>query len=146
MDLTGDDIFSRAKKLGKTVAYIEGDTKLLNTSVEPVLSVNEGAQDSVVFMNTQKAMASQNQLIFTHFHSIDDDATTYGPYSQESMEQIKLVDAMVGQLVESYHGTVIITADHGLHATENAGTHGRVCSEDMLVPYIIKQVNPVSAP
>lgn len=137
MDFTGEDIFSKAQKLSKTVAYIEGDIKMLNTSIEPILSVNEGAQDSIVFKNTQKAIAEKNQLIFTHFHSIDDDATTYGPYSEESMEQIKLVDDMVKQLVEGFNGTVIITSDHGLHATETAGTHGRLCSEDMIVPYII---------
>ncbi|MGV8905793.1 MAG: alkaline phosphatase family protein [Acetobacterium sp.] len=137
MDFKGEDIFSKAQKLGKTVAYIEGDTKMLNTSVEPILSVNEGAQDSVVFKNTQKAIAEQKQLIFSHFHSIDDDATTYGPYSEESLEQIKLVDDMVKQLVEGFNGTVIITADHGLHSIGNAGTHGIICSEDMIVPYII---------
>jgi len=137
MDFNGEDIFEKAQKLGKRVAYIEGDVKMLNTSVEPVLSVNEGAQDSRVFENTQKAIDDNNQLIFTHFHSIDDDATTYGPYALENMEQIELVDRMVEQLVKDFNGTVIISADHGLHPTETAGTHGRVCSEDMLVPYII---------
>lgn len=137
MDFNGEDVFSKAQKLSKTVAYIEGDTKMLNTSIEPILSVNEGAQDSVVFKNTQKAIAEQKQLIFSHFHSIDDDATTYGPYSEEALEQIKLVDDMVKQLVEGFNGTVIITADHGLHPIGNAGTHGMICSEDMIVPYII---------
>ena len=137
MDFNGMDIFEKATLLGKSVAYIEGDTKMLNTSVEPILSVNEGLQDGNVFINTQSAIADNKQLVFTHFHSIDDDATTYGPYAQETLDQILQVDQMVQNLVESFDGTIIITADHGLHETQSGGTHGRICGEDMLVPYII---------
>jgi len=138
------DIFERALTLGKTVAYIEGDIKMLNTSIEPVLSVNEGDQDSQVFKNSQKAITEKNQLIFTHFHSIDDDATTYGPYSQEAIEQIFQVDRMVLELTREFKGTVIITADHGLHPTSSGGSHGRICYEDMQVPYIVIKTEPVS--
>ncbi|WP_414732242.1 alkaline phosphatase family protein [Acetobacterium carbinolicum] len=144
MDFNGTDIFERALTLGKTVAYIEGDIKMLNTSIEPVLSVNEGDQDSQVFKNSQKAITEKNQLIFTHFHSIDDDATTYGPYSQEAIEQIFEVDRMVLKLTREFKGTVIITADHGLHPTSSGGSHGRICYEDMQVPYIVIKTEPVS--
>ncbi|WKY47089.1 alkaline phosphatase family protein [Eubacteriaceae bacterium ES3] len=137
MDFNGQDIFEKAIQMGKSPAYIEGDTKMLNTSVEPVLSVTEEIQDGNVFKNTQTAIGENKELIFTHFHSIDDDATTYGPYSQENFEQILQIDQMVETLVESFSGTVIITADHGLHEIEGGGTHGRICYEDMLVPYII---------
>lgn len=137
MDFEGEDIFAKALQMGKSVAYIEGDTKMLNTSVEPILSINEGLQDSNVFKNTQAAIAENKQFIFTHFHSIDDDATSYGPYAQETYDQILAVDEMVKTLVDSFNGTIIITADHGLHETQTGGTHGRICSEDMLVPYII---------
>lgn len=137
MDFNGTDIFDKARALNKTAAYIEGDIKMLNTSVEPVLSVNEGDQDSRVFENTKKAISAKNQLIFTHFHSIDDDATTYGPYSPESMEQIYEVDKMVQELTRDFKGTIIITADHGLHPSGSGGTHGRICYEDMVVPYMI---------
>ena len=110
---------------------------MLNTSIEPVLSVNEGDQDRNVFENTKKAISTKNQLIFTHFHSIDDDATTYGPYSPEAMAQIYEVDKMVQELTRDFRGTIIITADHGLHPSGSGGTHGRICNEDMVVPYII---------
>ena len=122
---------------GKHVAHIEGDPKKLNSPLEPMLSVNEGLQDGKVFIKTHSENADNKQLVFTHFHSIDDDATTYGPYAQETLDQILQVDQMVQNLVESFDGTIIITADHGLHETQSGGTHGRICGEDMLVPYII---------
>lgn len=137
MDFNGTDIFEKAQALNKTAAYIEGDVKMLNTSIEPVLSVNEGDQDRNVFKNTKTAISAKNQLIFTHFHSIDDDATTYGPYSREAMEQIYEVDKMVEELTHDFRGTIIITADHGLHPNISGGTHGRICYEDMIVPYMI---------
>ncbi|WKY43647.1 alkaline phosphatase family protein [Eubacteriaceae bacterium ES2] len=137
LDFYGPDIFEKATQMGKSVAYIEGDTKMLNTSVEAILSVNEIIQDGNVFKNTLTAIAQEKELIFTHFHSIDDDATTFGPYAQETVDQLSQVDEMVKTLVESFNGTIIITADHGLHQAQTAGSHGRICNEDMLVPYII---------
>lgn len=130
-----EDLFAKAAAMSKTSAYIEGSINMLNTSQKATLSPDTGGKDSGVFENTKTALAQGNDLVFAHFHSIDDVATTYGPYAPETMAQVSLVDKMVQTLAEGFNGTVIITADHGLHETTDGGSHGLVCSEDMLVPY-----------
>lgn len=137
-ELMVEDIFSKAEKLGKKSSYIEGSLGLIKTSLSPTLSVDKkGQKDVGVFENTKAAIASQSDFIYTHFHSVDDVATTYGPHTTETLDQLNVVDKMVEELVKSFDGTVIITADHGLHTTNDGGYHGIVSKHDSLVPYII---------
>lgn len=135
-ELQCEDIFARAAAMGKRSAYLEGSINLLKTSQRATLSVDSEGGDSGVFAKTKQAIADGNDFIFAHFHSIDDLATTHGPYADATMAQLTQVDDMVRQLVEGFDGRVIITADHGLHQTATGGSHGVVCAEDMLVPYI----------
>lgn len=135
------DIFERCRAMGKACAYIEGYSKLINTSEEPVLNPSRGGSttDKAVFESAVRALEKQLDLIFIHFHGIDDDATTYGPYADETMERVLKNDAMVSRLAEKWEGEIIITADHGLHeeaGCDSKGSHGIFCAEDMLVPYI----------
>nr|WP_243259437.1 alkaline phosphatase family protein [Eubacterium sp. 1001713B170207_170306_E7] len=135
------DLFERCRAMGKECAYIEGCSKLINTSQEPVLNPSRGGTttDKAVFESALKALEKQPDLIFIHFHGIDDDATTYGPYAVETMERVMKNDAMVSRLAEQWPGNIIITADHGLHEEaghDSRGSHGIFCAEDMLVPYI----------
>jgi len=129
-----EDIFAKAEAMGKTCAYIEGGHALLQTSIAPVLSLS----DEEVFANAQKALESNPDLIFVHFHEIDGAAHAYGPYAAQTMLKIEEMDGYARALCESFDGRVIITADHGLHETEEGGGHGLFLPEDMLVPYIIK--------
>ncbi|WP_411328490.1 alkaline phosphatase family protein [Eubacterium callanderi] len=135
------DVFERCMAMGKECAYIEGYSKLINTSEEPVLNPSRGGTttDKAVFESALKAAEKQPDLLFIHFHGIDDDATTYGPYASETMERVLKNDIMVSRLAEEWTGSIIVTADHGLHEEtgyDSRGSHGIFCAEDMLVPYI----------
>jgi len=132
-EMACEDIFEKAKAMGKTCAYIEGSQALLNTSLAPVLSLN----DKEVYENTCKALEANPDLLFVHFHEIDETAHEYGPYAEQTMQKIKEIDGFVQALCESFDGRVIITADHGLHETEGGGDHGQFLPEDMIVPYIV---------
>ncbi|MBS6342133.1 MAG: alkaline phosphatase family protein [Eubacterium limosum] len=135
------DLFERCMAMGKECAYIEGYIKLINTSEEPVLNPSRGdsTTDKAVFESALRAVKKWPDLLFIHFHGIDDDATTYGPYASETMERVLKNDAMVSRLAEEWAGSIIVTADHGLHEEkdfDSRGSHGVFCAEDMLVPYI----------
>ncbi|MCL2023834.1 MAG: alkaline phosphatase family protein [Oscillospiraceae bacterium] len=135
------DLFEEAKKLEKTSAYIEGNVKMLETSIAAVLSSdkNDNGTDDEIFENALKNL--DNDLVFVHFHGIDDAAHTYGPYSKEVEAKIREVDGYVKELAARWQGRIIVTADHGLHnentSHDRLGNHGRVGREDMLVPYVI---------
>ena len=133
-EMACEDIFAKAEKMGKTCAYIEGSHTLLSTSVAPVLSLN----DEEVLANAQQALANKPDLMFVHFHGIDDTAHDYGPYAGQTLQKIREIDGYVQALCEGFGGRVIITADHGLHETEEGGDHRQFLPEDMIVPYIIK--------
>ncbi len=139
-EFTGDDLFQRAAALGKTVFYVEGETSLIHTSVQPELSADlsgDGYTDEEVFANVTEGALTAADLVFVHFHGIDDEATASGPYSAKTLARMAAVDGMVRALCEQFDGRVIITADHGLHETAEGGTHGQFLYEDMVVPYII---------
>jgi hypothetical protein len=129
-----EDIFTRASKLGKTSAYVQGSHAPVGASLRPVLSLT----DEEVLANALEALAGEPDLIFVHFHGIDDTVQDHGPYSQEAMTKISEIDAHVQALIETFPGRVILTADHGLHETKDGGAHGEYSYEDMIVPYIVK--------
>jgi len=139
-ELQVDSIFKLAEGLGKKAIYIEGDIGILKTEIEPVLNLDnngDGFTDDEVFESTLKAINEDHNLVFTHFHGIDDTGHTHGDLSIETMEFIKRVDGYVEELVSNWNGKVIITADHGMHSTEDGGDHGEFRYEDMVVPYMI---------
>jgi hypothetical protein len=130
-----EDMFAKAKGMGKTRAYIEGSHALLNTSLAPVLSLN----DAEALANAQQALEGNPDLLFVHFHGIDETAHEYGPYAEQTIQKIREIDGYARALTENFDGRVIITADHGLHeAGDGGGDHGQFLPEDMIVPYIIK--------
>ena len=128
------DVFEKAREMGKICAYVEGHHSLLNTSVEPMMSLNDGE----VLANAQKALEDKPDLLFVHFHEIDEAAHEYGPYAMKTLQKINEIDGYVQALCEGFDGKIIITADHGLHGTEEGGDHGKFLPEDMIVPYIVK--------
>jgi hypothetical protein len=135
-----EDIFSKAAAMGRKAIYIEGNTSLIRTSLPPILSPDlngVNGTDDEVYDNAKNAIAEAPDLLFVHFHGIDDHATTYGPYAPETLEKIAYIDGLVADLAAAWSGRIIITADHGLHQTPAGGDHGVFCAEDMLVPYII---------
>ncbi len=132
------DIFTKATEMKKTCAYIEGDGALIKTSQEPVINVDSnknGLTDDEVFDAAMKTSDDKPNLMFVHFHGIDDVSHDKGPYSHEALTTIKQVLDYSVQILEKREGRVIITADHGQHNAGEGGDHGKCIPEDMFVPY-----------
>lgn len=141
------DIFEYALSKNKTAKYIEGDRNLIITSLPPVLTIPDenGLTDLGVFENAKKALGNNPDLLFVHFHGIDDINHLYSPESAKAKAKIIEIEGYVQNLISGFTGTVIIVPDHGHITTldENnnkKGNHGIFETGDMYVPYyIIKQ-------
>ncbi|MCL2495492.1 MAG: alkaline phosphatase family protein [Oscillospiraceae bacterium] len=131
--LSCEDLFAAAEQLGKTCAYIEGGHTLINTSMRPDLALD----DANAFTLAKDALESAPDLLFVHFHGIDEAAHAFGPHAGDTRQVVAELDGCVRSLLEGFDGRVIITADHGLHKTEGGGNHGEFLPEDMVVPYVV---------
>jgi phosphopentomutase len=63
----------------------------------------------------------------------------YGPYSPQGEASTKLADELVGRMMANLDpGTVLIVwADHGCHASGNAGNHGTLLPADIYIPIFV---------
>ncbi len=141
-DMLVPDIFTIAEKTGKKSLLIEGDIKILNTGVEPILNLDtngNGTKDDEIFTTAMENLSTDISLMFVHFHGVDDLGTEYGDLADETLDFITLVDGYIAQLVQGWSGKVIITADHGMHQIPGGGLHGVARFEDLIVPYIITE-------
>lgn len=132
-------IFDMADQLNKKSVLVEGDIKILNTNIEPILNLDlnqNGYTDDEIYQSALEELSGNYDFMLVHFHGFDEMGHEYGPYSDETLEYIKIMDQYVTDLVGRWDGKVIITADHGMHQTDDAGSHGEFRIEDMLIPYI----------
>lgn len=140
MDVLVPSIFDHANQRDKDAVMIEGNIKILNLEIDPVLNIDKNSNDSADDEIRDKAIEvvdSGCNLMVAHFHGIDDSGHSYGDLSAQTLERIKTTDGYVRELVSRWNGKVIITADHGMHSTSVGGSHGEFRYEDMIVPYII---------
>ncbi len=140
-DYNAVSIFGKALEYQKNAVLIEGDIKILNTEIQPILNIDankDGDIDDEVFQ-AALSKAYEIDLCFIHFHGIDDRGHTFGPMSEEVNQYISRIDGYVKTLSNNWEGIIIITADHGMHKTEEGGRHGICRYEDMIVPYIVIQ-------
>lgn len=139
-DLKTQSIFGKAQELGKKSVLIEGDIKILNTEIEPILNIDKnsnGTRDDEIFESALAHIKNKPNLVMVHFHSIDDMGHKHGDLSEETMKTIKTIDEYVKELSASWKGKIIITSDHGMHKTPEGGTHGMFRYEDLIVPYFL---------
>lgn len=138
------DIFDYALSLEKTVSYIEGNGNLIITNVQPDYNMPDvdGYTDSNVFSSAMQAKSESPDLLFVHFHGIDDVNHEYSPISEEAKAKILETEDYIEQLIEGFDGVVIILPDHGAltyyDEEDNAkGHHGFFEKDDMLIPYYV---------
>ncbi len=139
-ELNVDSIFKHIEDEDKKAILIEGNIGILDTEIEPVLNIDKnknGTTDDEVFNSALKAVKDDFNLVFVHFHGIDDAGHSYGDLSKETMEVIARTDEDIKELISRWKGKVIITSDHGMHSAADGGDHGEFRYEDMIVPYII---------
>lgn len=144
--IEGETIFSYAASVGKTSYVSEGDTQILalpgaDMELSPDLN-GSGTGDDEIFDCAMEALDGYD-IVFVHFHSVDDASHANGPYSDEARAALEAVDAWCSQLIGEWDGAVIVTADHGQHENdgtgdpayrERSGTHGDFAASDIYIP------------
>jgi hypothetical protein len=129
----GSDIFST---LPITKGYIIEEDKVFNTSKFPfILNTdrnNDGNIDDDIFETAMTYLDKDFELLMVHFHSIDNVAHEFGPYSPYTMQQIETVGSYIEQILNKWQGAYIIFSDHGLHSDKMKGAHGTNRIEDMV--------------
>lgn len=141
------DIFAAAAGDGKSSAMVEGNTKLISTSIDQLLNPdinNDGSTDDEVFICARDTLSKGYDLTYVHFHGYDDAAHTFGPSSDEAFGKLFTLSQYIQELCNEFSGKVIICSDHGMHQTTTRdgklGEHGTFLPVDMMVPIIIFEV------
>ena len=146
-----DTLFERMASMGKNVQVVEGDQEMLALGVKQTLNPDldgDGHTDREVF---DSAMAILDKglpdLIFIHFHGMDDVSHRTGPRTEAVYAKIREIDGFAGELMDRFPGLVILAADHGQHLAETAssageaGAHGDFRASDLMVPLLVREEN-----
>ncbi|MEA3327188.1 MAG: alkaline phosphatase family protein, partial [Chloroflexota bacterium] len=136
-------LFDLAIENGKSVIAVEGASLPFNLrNAETMLSGDRdgnGYSDDNVFMNSLEVINSNMpDLMYIHFHEIDDMGHTFGPESSEYETALIRVDGYLEKIYSALPENSFITifADHGMHTTENGGNHGTLTAADLIIPII----------
>ena len=142
-----ETLFDIASSAGLETVAVEGESLAFNLrGADLELSADldgNGSTDDNVLQNTMEVLADgAPDLLYVHFHGIDDAGHTYGPGAPEECTAILVEDAAVGQIVELLpRGTlIIIFADHGMHEVVEqgrSGNHGELVERDMFIPIFL---------
>ncbi|MBN2391163.1 MAG: alkaline phosphatase family protein [Anaerolineae bacterium] len=139
-----ETLFDMAAQAGLNVIAVEGNALAFNLrNAEIMLSGDRdgnGSTDDNIHANALAALeAGMPDILWVHFHGIDDVGHTYGPNTPEDDAAIAYVDGAVGDILAAVSSDtlVLIFADHGMHAVQEEGrlgNHGNLIARDMLVP------------
>jgi len=142
-----ETLFDVATAAGLEVEAVEGDALAFNLrNAEMQLSGDRdgnGSTDDNVLGNALAVLASgMPDLLWVHFHGIDDAGHAYGPGAPEEAAAVREVAAAVGQILDALpEDTVVIAfADHGMHTVQEEGrlgNHGHLIERDMLIPVFL---------
>lgn len=145
-----ETLFDVAAQAGLRAVAVEGDALAFNLrNAEIILSGDRdgnGSTDDNVLANALAVLAEDMpDLLWVHFHGIDDVGHTYGPNTPEDNAAIAGVDTAVGDILAALppDTLALIFADHGMHLVQEEGrlgNHGNLTARDMLVPvWIVKE-------
>lgn len=139
-------IFDHAVENGRSVAAVEGSGlafALRNADVE----INgdrdgDGFTNDNVFKNSLEVIeAGMPDLLFIHFHDVDDQGHQFGPDSQEYTDAIIQVDSYISDIVATLPSDtfIIIFSDHGMQNDPlgTGGNHGYLTKESMINTIIL---------
>lgn len=138
-------LFDYAVEHGLTVTAVEGYSLAFNLpNAEVILSGDrdgDGHTDDNVLGNSIDVIQSNMpDLLFIHFHDVDDMGHGFGPDSHEYESAIIRVDGYLNQIYESLPEKTFITifADHGMQEDPNStgGNHGQLTQSAMIIPII----------
>lgn len=142
-----ETLFDVAAAAGLRVVAVEGGQLAFNLrNAETILSGDKdgnGGTDDNTYANALAVLESGTpDLLFVHFHGIDDEGHKYGPLTPPEEAKITEVDGYVGGVVDRLpSGTlVILFADHGMHAVQESdrlGNHGSLLARDVFIPILL---------
>lgn len=142
-DTTQTTLFDLAVGAGKSVTAIEGVSLPFNLrNAKTTLSGDKdgnGFSDDNVFQNSLEIIQNKlPDLLYIHFHEIDDMGHSYGPDSIQYLSALQRVDGYLEHIIDALPEKTFIAvfADHGMHETTNGGNHGTLTEEDLVVPII----------
>lgn len=141
-ELKVPDIFEVIGDLGKSSVMVEGNIGILDTSIEPVLNTDsddDGDTDDEIFETALGLSGDGHEMVFIHFHGLDDRGHDFGDLDPKTLEYIRTIDGYIKELAKHWDGKIIITADHGMHSKGSSGDHGEFRFEDLIVPYIVTE-------
>lgn len=127
-------------KKGIKHTLVEGDISILDINTNLILNIDRnesGFVDNEIFETARKQLQECSGFTMVHFHSIDDYGHSFGPLSNETIDQFMVIDGYINDLVTGFSGKAIILSDHGMHKTTDGGSHGQIRYEDMNVPYMV---------
>lgn len=139
-ELNVETIFDYCEDKGKSHILIEGDINILSLNTTTKLNLDtdgNGVTDNEIMKASIEVLDEEYDYTFIHFHSIDEFGHNFGPLSEETIGQIRLIDTYLEEIISGFDGKIIITADHGMHKIEDYGDHGDFRYEDLFVPYIV---------
>ena len=141
-----ETVFDLAVEHSKTVTAIEGYGLAFNLrNAEVILSGDRDGDsftdDNVLANSLDVITGDMPDLLFIHFHDVDDMGHRYGPKTPEYEGAIIRVDNYLSQIYEALPSDtfVIIFADHGMQAEANGigGNHGPLTKASMIIPIIL---------
>jgi hypothetical protein len=156
-----ETLFDVAAAAGLRVEAVEGDALAFNLrSAAMQLSGDRdgnGSTDDNVLANALAVLEEgMPELLYVHFHGIDDAGHSYGPNVPQEAAKIREVDAAVGFILEALPGgsLIIAFADHGMHTVQEdgrKGNHGHLIERDMFIPVFVAlkaadgRITPISS-
>jgi predicted AlkP superfamily pyrophosphatase or phosphodiesterase len=130
-------IFLAARNAGLRTALVAGKEKFntLRDTREIDMFVGGPRADADVADQAVAQLLTRVDLLFVHFPDVDLSGHATSWMSSSYKDRVTTVDAAVGRIVNSFpeNTTLILTADHGGHASG----HGSTDSLDMSIPWVI---------
>ena len=141
-------IFDLTSSSGLKSIAVEGESLAFNLrNTEVILSGDRdlnGSTDDNVFSNAEDVIkTNMPDLLWIHFHGIDDSGHSFGPDSEQVNRKIIEIDSYYGKIIHMLpENTLIIAfADHGMHLVNEegrVGNHGNLIYDDMVIPVFVE--------
>jgi hypothetical protein len=136
-------LFDHANEHGRSVTAVEGPSlafALRNANV--ILSGDrdgDGHTDDNVLANSLEVITtSMPDILFIHFHDVDDEGHRYGPESPEYESAIIRVENYLTLIFQALPSNTFIAifADHGMQndLSGTGGNHGQLTQSAMIIP------------
>ncbi len=100
---------------------------------------NGFSDDNVCHKSLEVINIEMPDLMFIHFHEIDDMGHSFGPDSEEYEAAIFRVDDYLSQIFQALPEKTIVAifADHGMHNEGLSGNHNALIPDDLIIPILL---------